>query len=162
VARRILVHLKRLEMGLYEGIPHLLTPVITEPRKASNALRNAVLEMERRLLLLAAQGVRNIEQYNRKFRQLQNEPISLFGDSEEGVEDLEPLPCILILIDELADLMMVEGHNLEQPVIRLEQMARAVGMHLAPATRVDSRTVLDVKRAKHLPGRGDMLFLPRV
>jgi S-DNA-T family DNA segregation ATPase FtsK/SpoIIIE len=184
--RMILVDLKRLEMGLYEGIPHLLTPVITEPRKAANALRNAVLEMERRLRLLAAQGVRNIEQYNRKVRQLQNEPISLFEDNEEAVEDLETLPYILILIDELADLMMVEGHNVEQSVTRLAQMARAVGMHLVlatqrpsvdvvtglikanfparisfrVATRVDSRTVLDVMGAEHLLGRGDMLFLP--
>jgi S-DNA-T family DNA segregation ATPase FtsK/SpoIIIE len=184
--RMILVDLKRLEMGLYEGIPHLLTPVITEPRKAANALRNAVLEMERRLRLLASQGVRNIEQYNRKVRQLQNEPISLFEDNEEAVEDLETLPYILILIDELADLMMVEGHNVEQSVTRLAQMARAVGMHLVlatqrpsvdvitglikanfparisfrVATRVDSRTVLDVMGAEHLLGRGDMLFLP--
>jgi S-DNA-T family DNA segregation ATPase FtsK/SpoIIIE len=160
--------------------------VITEPRKAANALRNAVLEMERRLRLLASQGVRNIEQYNRKVRQLQNEPISLFEDSEEEVEDLETLPYILILIDELADLMMVEGHNVEQSVTRLAQMARAVGMHLMlatqrpsvdvitglikanfparisfrVATRVDSRTVLDVMGAEHLLGRGDMLFLP--
>jgi S-DNA-T family DNA segregation ATPase FtsK/SpoIIIE len=184
--RMILVDLKRLEMGLYEGIPHLLTPVITEPKKAANALRNAVLEMERRLRLLASQGVRNIEQYNRKVRQLLNEPISLFEDSEEAPEDLEPLPYILILIDELADLMIVDGHNVEQSVTRLAQMARAVGMHLVlatqrpsvdvitglikanfparlsfrVATRVDSRTVLDVMGAEHLLGKGDMLFLP--
>jgi S-DNA-T family DNA segregation ATPase FtsK/SpoIIIE len=164
----------------------LLTPVITEPKKAANALRNAVLEMERRLRLLASQGVRNIEQYNRKVRQLLNEPISLFEDSEEAPEDLEPLPYILILIDELADLMIVDGHNVEQSVTRLAQMARAVGMHLVlatqrpsvdvitglikanfparlsfrVATRVDSRTVLDVMGAEHLLGKGDMLFLP--
>jgi S-DNA-T family DNA segregation ATPase FtsK/SpoIIIE len=184
--RMILVDPKRLEMGLYEGVPHLLTPVITDAKKATNALRNAVLEMERRLRLLAAQGVRNIEQYNRKVRQLLNEPISLFEDSEEAPEDLQPLPYILILIDELADLMMVEGHNVEQSVTRLAQMARAVGMHLVlatqrpsvdvitglikanfparisfrVATRVDSRTVLDVMGAEHLLGKGDMLFLP--
>jgi S-DNA-T family DNA segregation ATPase FtsK/SpoIIIE len=185
--RMILVDPKRLEMGLYEGIPHLLTPVITDSKKATNALRNAVLEMERRLRLLASQGVRNIEQFNRKVRQLRNEPIPLFEeDAVETPEDLEPLPQILILIDELADLMMVEGHNVEQSVTRLAQMARAVGMHLVlatqrpsvdvitglikanfparisfrVATRVDSRTVLDVMGAEHLLGKGDMLFLP--
>jgi S-DNA-T family DNA segregation ATPase FtsK/SpoIIIE len=185
--RMILVDPKRLEMGLYEGIPHLLTPVITDAKKATNALRNAVLEMERRLKLLAGQGVRNIDQYNRKMHQLQNEPRSLF-DEEEAMapEDLRPLPYILILIDELADLMMVERGNVEEAVTRLAQMARAVGMHLVlatqrpsvdvitglikanfpsrisfrVATRVDSRTVLDVMGAEHLLGKGDMLFLP--
>jgi DNA segregation ATPase FtsK/SpoIIIE, S-DNA-T family len=185
--RMILVDPKRLEMGLYEGIPHLLTPVITDAKKATNALRNAVLEMERRLKLLAGQGVRNIDQYNRKMRQLQNEPRSLFDEDEPmGPEDLRPLPYILILIDELADLMMVERGNVEEAVTRLAQMARAVGMHLVlatqrpsvdvitglikanfpsrisfrVATRVDSRTVLDVMGAEHLLGKGDMLFLP--
>lgn len=181
--RMILVDPKRLELGLYEGVPHLLTPVITDARKATNALRNAVLEMERRLRLLAARGVRNIEQYNRKVEQLQYEPGDLF---EEDPEELEPLPYILIVIDELADLMIVEGHNVEQSVTRLAQMARAVGMHLVlatqrpsvdvitglikanfparisfrVATRVDSRTILDVMGAEHLLGKGDMLFLP--
>jgi DNA segregation ATPase FtsK/SpoIIIE, S-DNA-T family len=185
--RMILVDPKRLEMGLYEGIPHLLTPVITDAKKATNALRNAVLEMERRLKLLAGQGVRNIDQYNRKMRQLQNEPRSLFDEDEPmTAEDLRPLPYILILIDELADLMMVERGNVEEAVTRLAQMARAVGMHLVlatqrpsvdvitglikanfpsrisfrVATRVDSRTVLDVMGAEHLLGKGDMLFLP--
>jgi DNA segregation ATPase FtsK/SpoIIIE, S-DNA-T family len=185
--RMILVDPKRLELGLYEGIPHLLTPVITDPKKASNALRNAVLEMERRLRLLASQGVRNIEQFNRKVRQLANEPIPLFEEGDEPMaEELQPLPYILILIDELADLMMVERQNVEESVTRLAQMARAVGMHLVlatqrpsvdvitglikanfpsrisfrVATRVDSRTVLDVMGAEHLLGKGDMLYLP--
>jgi len=185
--RMILVDPKRLEMGLYEGVPHLLTPVITDAKKATNALRNAVLEMERRLKLLAAQGVRNIDQYNKKIRQLMNEPRSLFEDEEETEsEDLRPLPYILIVIDELADLMMLERANVEEAVTRLAQMARAVGMHLVlatqrpsvdvitglikanfpsrisfrVATRVDSRTVLDVMGAEHLLGKGDMLFLP--
>src|ERR1039458_9546772 len=185
--RMILVDPKRLEMGLYEGIPHLLTPVITDAKKATNALRNAVLEMERRLKLLAGQGVRNIDQYNRKMRQLQNEPRSLFDEEEPmTAADLRPLPYILILIDELADLMMVERGNVEEAVTRLAQMARAVGMHLVlatqrpsggvitglikanfpsrisfrVATRVDSRTVLDIMGAEHLLGKGDMLFLP--
>jgi S-DNA-T family DNA segregation ATPase FtsK/SpoIIIE len=184
--RMILVDPKRLEMGLYEGVPHLLTPVITDAKKATNALRNAVLEMERRLKLLAGQGVRNIDQYNRKVRQLMNEPRSLFDDDAAPEEDLRPLPYILIIIDELADLMMVERANVEEAVTRLAQMARAVGMHLVlatqrpsvdvitglikanfpsrisfrVATRVDSRTVLDVMGAEHLLGKGDMLFLP--
>jgi len=183
--RMILVDPKRLELGLYEGIPHLLTPVITDPRKATNALRNAVLEMERRLRILAEQGVRNIDQYNRKICKLQQEPRSLFDD-QSPVEELRPLPYILILIDELADLMMIEGRNVEESVTRLAQMARAVGMHLVlatqrpsvdvitglikanfparisfrVATRVDSRTILDVMGADHLLGKGDMLFLP--
>ncbi len=184
--RMILVDPKRLEMGLYEGIPHLLTPVITDAKKATNALRNAVLEMERRLRLLASQGVRNIDQFNRKVADLANQPIPMFEDPEQPAEDLESLPYILILIDELADLMMLEGHNVEQSVTRLAQMARAVGMHLVlatqrpsvdvitglikanfparmsfrVATRVDSRTVLDVMGAEHLLGKGDMLYLP--
>src|SRR5262249_5792082 len=182
----IMVDPKRVELGIYEGIPHLLTPVITDPRKATNALRNAVLEMERRLRLLAEQGARDIDQQNKKFRKLQAEPRSLFEGEEEPKEELKPLPYILILIDELADLMMLEGRNVEESVTRLAQMARAVGMHLVlatqrpsvdvitglikanfparisfrVATRVDSRTILDVMGSEHLLGKGDMLFLP--
>jgi S-DNA-T family DNA segregation ATPase FtsK/SpoIIIE len=184
--RLIMVDPKRVELGIYEGIPHLLTPVITDAKKATNALRNAVLEMERRLKLLAAQGVRNIDQYNRKIRQLQQEPRNLFEEDEPAPEELKPLPYILILIDELADLMMLERAGVEECVTRLAQMARAVGMHLVlatqrpsvdvitglikanfpsrisfrVATRVDSRTVLDVMGSEHLLGKGDMLFLP--
>ncbi|MBV9405235.1 MAG: DNA translocase FtsK 4TM domain-containing protein, partial [Acidobacteriaceae bacterium] len=183
--RMIMVDPKRVELGIYEGIPHLLTPVITEPKKATNALRNAVLEMERRLKLLAAQGVRNIDQYNRKVAQLRQEPRGLFDDPDED-ENLRPLPYVLILIDELADLMIIERANVEECITRLAQMARAVGMHLVlatqrpsvdvitglikanfpcrisfrVATRVDSRTVLDSMGAEHLLGKGDMLFLP--
>jgi S-DNA-T family DNA segregation ATPase FtsK/SpoIIIE len=183
--RLIMVDPKRLEFGLYEGIPHLLTPVITDAKKATNALRNAVLEMERRLKLLASLGVRNIDQYNKKVRQLQAKPRSLFEDETEE-DALEEIPYVLILIDELADLMMLERANVEESVTRLAQMARAVGMHLVlatqrpsvdvitglikanfpsrisfrVATRVDSRTVLDSMGAEHLLGRGDMLFLP--
>jgi DNA segregation ATPase FtsK/SpoIIIE-like protein len=175
---------KRVELGMYEGIPHLLTPVIVDPKKATNALRNAVLEMERRLRLLAEFGVRNIDQYNKKVRKLLERPRSLFP--EDTTEETKPLPYILILIDELADLMMLEGRNVEESVTRLAQMARAVGMHLVlatqrpsvdvitgiikanfpsrisfrVATRVDSRTVLDVMGAEHLLGKGDMLYLP--
>jgi len=183
--RMIMVDPKRLEFGLYEGIPHLLTPVITDAKKATNALRNAVLEMERRLKLLASQGVRNIDQYNKKVRTLEAQPRSLFAE-ESGEEELEQIPYVLIVIDELADLMMLERANVEESVTRLAQMARAVGMHLVlatqrpsvdvitglikanfpsrisfrVATRVDSRTVLDVMGAEHLLGKGDMLFLP--
>jgi DNA segregation ATPase FtsK/SpoIIIE, S-DNA-T family len=186
--RMIMVDPKRVELGMYEGVPHLLTPVITDPRKATNALKNAVLEMERRLRLLAEQGARNIDQYNKKVRQLRTGPRSLFEEEEnaEPAEELKPLPYILILIDELADLMILEGRNVEESVTRLAQMARAVGMHLVlatqrpsvdvitgiikanfparisfrVATRVDSRTILDVMGSEHLLGKGDMLFLP--
>lgn len=186
--RMIMIDPKRVELGIYEGIPHLLTPVITDPKKATNALRNAVLEMERRLKLLASRQVRNIDQYNKKVKQLAAEPRSLFAEEEGAPEadDLRPLPYILILIDELADLMMLERANVEESVARLAQMARAVGMHLVlatqrpsvdvitglikanfparisfrVATRVDSRTILDVMGAEHLLGKGDMLVLP--
>jgi len=184
--KMIMVDPKRVELGMYEGIPHLLTPVITDPKKATNALRNAVLEMERRLRLLAEQGARNIDQFNRKVRKMQAEPRSLFEDDAPPQEELRPLPYVLILIDELADLMMLEGRNVEESVTRLAQMSRAVGMHLVlatqrpsvdvitgiikanfparisfrVATRVDSRTILDGMGAEHLLGKGDMLFLP--
>lgn len=188
--RMIMIDPKRVELGIYEDIPHLLTPVITDPKKASNALRNAVLEMERRYKLLASHGVRNIDQFNRKMRQRANEPRNLFDEETSDTpvieEDLRPLPYILIIIDELADLMMLERNNVETSVARLAQMARAVGMHLVlatqrpsvdvitgvikanfparisfrVATRVDSRTILDTMGAEHLLGKGDMLFLP--
>jgi S-DNA-T family DNA segregation ATPase FtsK/SpoIIIE len=185
--RMIMIDPKRLELGLYEGIPHLMTPVITDPKKATNALRNAVLEMERRLRLLAEQGARSIDQYNKKIRKMREQPRNLFEDEEATAqEELRPLPYVLILIDELADLMMLEGRNVEESVTRLAQMARAVGMHLVlatqrpsvdvitglikanfparisfrVATRVDSRTILDIMGAEHLLGKGDMLFLP--
>jgi S-DNA-T family DNA segregation ATPase FtsK/SpoIIIE len=160
--------------------------IITDPKKATNALRNAVLEMERRLRLLAEYGVRNIDQFNKKIRKLQEQPRELFADEENTQDEIRTLPFILILIDELADLMMLEGRNVEESVTRLAQMARAVGMHLVlatqrpsvdvitglikanfparisfrVATRVDSRTILDVMGAEHLLGKGDMLFLP--
>ena len=177
--RLILVDPKRVELGMYEGIPHLLTPIITEPKLAANALRNAVREMERRLKLLASRAVRNIDQYNKLF---EGAMPSLF---DEG-EDNEPLPFIVIIIDELADLMMLDRANVEESITRLAQMARAVGIHLILATqrpsvdvitglikaniptrisfrlatKVDSRTILDTNGAEALLGRGDMLFLP--
>ena len=175
--RLILVDPKRLELGNYDGVPHLFTPIITEPKLAANALRNAVREMERRLKLLAEKGVRNIAQYNKLF-----EAPSLFGDDSEET----PLPYIVIIIDELADLMMLDSGNVEESITRLAQMARAVGIHLVLATqrpsvdvitglikanfparisfrvasKVDSRTILDANGAEALLGRGDMLYLP--
>jgi len=178
--RLILVDPKRLELGNYEGVPHLYTPIITEPKLAANALRNAVREMERRLKLLAARGVRNIDQYNRLFDQ--NGTPSLFAEES----DEKPIPYIVIIIDELADLMMLDSHNVEESITRLAQMARAVGIHLVlatqrpsvdvitglikanfparvsfrVATKVDSRTILDANGAEALLGKGDMLYLP--
>jgi S-DNA-T family DNA segregation ATPase FtsK/SpoIIIE len=177
--RLILVDPKRVELGMYEGIPHLFTPIITEPKLAANALKNAVREMERRLKLLASRSVRNIDQYNRLF----DEQPSLWD--EQGVEET-PLPYIMIIIDELADLMILDKSNVEEAITRLAQMARAVGIHLVLATqrpsvdvitglikanvptrmsfrlstKVDSRTILDANGAESLLGRGDMLFLP--
>jgi S-DNA-T family DNA segregation ATPase FtsK/SpoIIIE len=177
--RLILVDPKRLELGNYEGVPHLYTPIITEPKLAANALRNAVREMERRLKLLAAKGVRNIDQYNRLF---ESATPSLF---EEETDD-KPIPYIVIIIDELADLMMLDSSNVEESITRLAQMARAVGIHLVlatqrpsvdvitglikanfparisfrVATKVDSRTILDANGAEALLGKGDMLYLP--
>jgi len=178
--RLILVDPKRLELGNYEGVPHLYTPIITEPKLAANALRNAVREMERRLKLLASKGVRNIDQYNRLFDN--GGTPSLF---EEDSDD-KPIPYIVIIIDELADLMMLDSSNVEESITRLAQMARAVGIHLVlatqrpsvdvitglikanfparisfrVATKVDSRTILDANGAEALLGKGDMLYLP--
>ena len=177
--RLILVDPKRVELGMYEGIPHLFTPIITEPKLAANALRNAVREMERRLKLLASRSVRNIDQYNKLF---EGTMPSLFDEGEAE----EPLPYIVIIIDELADLMMLDRANVEESITRLAQMARAVGIHLVLATqrpsvdvitglikanvptrisfrlatKVDSRTIIDTNGAEALLGRGDMLFLP--
>ncbi|MES2392436.1 MAG: DNA translocase FtsK [Acidobacteriota bacterium] len=176
--RMIMVDPKRVELGMYEGIPHLFTPIITEAKLAANALRNAVREMERRLKLLAANHVRNIDQFNKLFEH----------GSEYLFEDVnqEPLPYIMIIIDELADLMMLDRSNVEEAITRLAQMARAVGIHLVLATqrpsvdvitglikanvptrmsfrlatKVDSRTIIDSNGAESLLGRGDMLFLP--
>jgi DNA segregation ATPase FtsK/SpoIIIE, S-DNA-T family len=176
--RMILVDPKRVELGMYEGIPHLFTPIITEAKLAANALRNAVKEMERRLKLLAANHVRNIDQFNKLF---ENGSEYLFEDVNQ-----EPLPYIMIIIDELADLMMLDRANVEEAITRLAQMARAVGIHLVLATqrpsvdvitglikanvptrmsfrlatKVDSRTIIDSNGAESLLGRGDMLFLP--
>ncbi len=174
--RLIMIDPKRLELGMYEEIPHLLTPVVVDPKQAANALRWAVREMEERYRTLAAEGVRNIEQYNRNVRLA----------AEDDPEAPKALPFIVVLIDELADLMMVASNEVEESIARLAQMARAVGIHLILATqrpsvdvitglikanlpsrisfrvssRIDSRTILDSNGAEQLLGRGDLLFLP--
>lgn len=182
--KMILIDPKRLELGLYQDIPHLLVPVVTEPKAAQNALKWAVSEMESRYKKLAKRGVRNLDVYNEQVKQL---PIPGFnGQSGEGEEDREPLPYVVIVIDELADLMMTAPREVEESITRLAQMARAVGIHLILATqrpsvdvitglikanfparisfrvasKVDSRTILDSNGAETLLGRGDMLFLP--
>jgi S-DNA-T family DNA segregation ATPase FtsK/SpoIIIE len=180
--KMVLVDPKRLELNLYEGIPHLIAPVVTDPKVASNVLRNATREMENRLKLLAQRGVRNIDQYNRTFQKQQ--PLSLFENVAES--EHKPLPYLIIIIDELADLMMVDTNNVEESITRLAQMARAVGIHLILATqrpsvdvitglikanfparisfrvasKVDSRTILDSNGSESLLGKGDMLYLP--
>jgi DNA segregation ATPase FtsK/SpoIIIE, S-DNA-T family len=179
--RLIMIDPKRLELGMYEDIPHLLTPVVVDPKQAANALRWAVREMEERYKTLAAEGVRNIEQYNRNVQQMLTEKRT----PKDG-EYPKPLPFIIVLIDELADLMMVASNEVEQSICRLAQMARAVGIHLILATqrpsvdvitglikanmpsrisfrvssKTDSRTILDANGAEQLLGKGDMLFLP--
>ncbi len=180
--KMVLVDPKRLELNLYENIPHLIAPVVTDPKVASNVLRNATREMENRLKLLAQRGVRNIDQYNRTFKKDQS--LSLFDNLEES--EHKPLPYLVIVIDELADLMMVDTNTVEESITRLAQMARAVGIHLILATqrpsvdvitglikanfparisfrvasKVDSRTILDSNGSESLLGKGDMLYLP--
>ena len=168
---------------MYEDIPHLLTPVVVDPKQAANALRWAVREMEERYKLLAANGVRNIDQFNRNVKgQLAEQPEAKGPDGKP----IKTLPFIVVIIDELADLMMVAGKEVEESICRLAQMARAVGIHLILATqrpsvdvitgvikanlpariafrvasRIDSRTILDANGAEQLLGKGDMLYLP--
>ncbi len=178
----IMVDPKRLELGVYEDIPNLLTPVVVEPKRASNALKWATKEMENRYKLLASVGVRSIDQFNTLVRKPRN--MELFSDEQNAA--LTPLPYIVIVIDELADLMMVASKDVEDSIMRLAQMARAVGIHLIVATqrpsvdvltgiikanfpsrvsfrvaqKVDSRTILDQMGAQQLLGKGDMLFIP--
>jgi S-DNA-T family DNA segregation ATPase FtsK/SpoIIIE len=179
----ILIDPKRLELSIYEGIPHLITPVVIDPRKAATALRWAVDEMERRYALLSEKGVRNIKGFNISVARGKNakpssDPFTI-GEGEES------LPYIVVVIDELADLMMVSSREVEDSLTRLAQMARAAGIHLMVATqrpsvdvltgiikvnfparisfqlfsKFDSRTILDSNGAERLLGRGDMLFL---
>ncbi len=194
--RMILIDPKMLELAVYEGIPHLLSPVVTDMKEASNALRWCVAEMERRYHLMSALGVRNMAGYNSKVQKAidDGEPIldPLFkNDQIEGLEPAQPeeltqLPNIVIVIDELADMMMVVGKKVEELIARIAQKARAAGIHLILATqrpsvdvitglikaniptriafqvssKVDSRTILDQMGADQLLGHGDMLYLP--
>ncbi|MEO6050821.1 MAG: DNA translocase FtsK, partial [Pyrinomonadaceae bacterium] len=177
----IMVDPKRLELGLYADIPHLSTPIITDPKRAAVALRWAVVEMERRYKDLAGYSVRNIAGYNEKIKGYLKE-----GRLDDNGDPYRKLPYIVIIIDELADLMMVSGKEVEESITRLAQMARAVGIHLVLATqrpsvdvitglikanfpsrisfrvssKVDSRTIIDGNGAEALLGQGDMLFLP--
>ena len=187
--RMILIDPKMLELSVYEGIPHLLAPVITDMRQAGNALNWGVAEMERRYKLMSALGVRNLAGYNQKVRDAIKDgnpithPFTLTPDSPEPLEEL---PLIVIVIDELADLMMVVGKKVEEPIARLAQKARACGIHLVVATqrpsvdvitglikaniptrvafqvssKIDSRTILDQMGAEQLLGQGDMLYQP--
>jgi DNA segregation ATPase FtsK/SpoIIIE, S-DNA-T family len=177
----IMVDPKRLELGLYADIPHLAAPIITDPKRAAFSLRWAVAEMERRYKELAGWGVRNIDGFNTDVMRR-----NLVQEYDDNGEPWKTLPYIVIIIDELADLMMVSGHEVEEAITRLAQMARAVGIHLVLATqrpsvdvitglikanfpsrisyrvssKVDSRTIIDANGAERLLGRGDMLFLP--
>jgi S-DNA-T family DNA segregation ATPase FtsK/SpoIIIE len=181
--RMIMIDPKRLELGMYEEIPHLLTPVVVDPKKAANALRWAVREMEERYKTLAAEGVRNIEQYNRNIRLVLQERGAAAATDPDAPKTL---PFVVVVIDELADLMMVASNEVEESICRLAQMARAVGIHLILATqrpsvdvitglikanlpsrisfrvssKTDSRTILDGNGAEQLLGKGDMLFMP--
>ena len=187
--RLILIDPKMLEMSVYEGIPHLLCPVVTDMKQAANALKWGVGEMERRYKLMSKMGVRGLASYNKKIDdakergELLPNPFSL---TPEAPEPLERLPFIVIVIDELADLMMVVGKKIEELIARLAQKARACGIHLILATqrpsvdvitglikaniptrlsfqvssKIDSRTILDQMGAEALLGMGDMLYMP--
>ena len=172
----LMIDPKKVELTMYDGVPHLLAPVVTNPRKAAQALNKVVQEMERRYELFAATGVRNIDGYN---EQVDN------YNKEQGT-GYEAMPKIVVFIDELADLMMVASNEVESAIIRLAQMARAAGIHMIIATQrpsvdvitgiikanvpsrlafavsssIDSRTILDSNGAEKLLGRGDMLFQP--
>jgi len=180
----IMVDPKRIELSMYDGIPHLITPVVTDVKKATNALFWAVREMEHRYELLSGQKTRNIDQYNRKIKKSPAPPAT--EKDGEAAAPPKPLPYIVIIIDELADLMMVASRDVEVALTRLAQMARAAGIHLILATqrpsvdvltgiikanfptrltfqvssKTDSRTIIDTNGAESLLGMGDMLFLP--
>lgn len=187
--RLILIDPKMLEMSVYEGIPHLLAPVVTDMRHAANALNWCVGEMEKRYRLMSKMGVRNLAGYNSKIRDAikREEPIpNPFSLTPDAPEPLQALPHIVVVIDELADLMMVVGKKIEELIARLAQKARAAGIHLVLATqrpsvdvitglikaniptriafqvssKIDSRTILDQMGAETLLGQGDMLYMP--
>ncbi len=194
--RMIMVDPKMLELSVYEGIPHLLTPVVTDMKEAANALRWCVMEMEQRFRLMASLGVRNLAGYNKKIKEAEKNgerlPNPLYrtdlpeGQEQSQEEYLQHMPYIVVIIDELADMMMVVGKKVEELIARLAQKARAAGIHLLLATqrpsvdvitglikanipsriafqvssRIDSRTILDQMGAETLLGHGDMLYLP--
>lgn len=190
--RFVMVDPKMLELSAYEGIPHLITPVITDPKKAAGALRSIVREMGRRYKLMAEKGARNIDRYNQVIAAEQEKasktgkPKKTDEGPEDEAQDHQRLPYIVVVIDELADLMMTSGKDVEEALVRLSQMARAAGIHLLVATqrpsvdvvtglvktnfpariafklpsKTDSRTILDAGGAETLLGEGDMLFLP--
>lgn len=196
--RLIMIDPKMLELSVYEGIPHLLAPVVTDMKQAANALRWGVAEMERRYQLMAALGVRNIAGYNKRVKEAIDsgkpikDPVAMMRASndptfdQKTIQDLTTLPYIVVIIDELADLMMIVGKKVEELIARLAQKARASGIHLVLATqrpsvdvitglikanipcriafqvsaKVDSRTILDQGGAESLLGHGDMLYLP--
>jgi S-DNA-T family DNA segregation ATPase FtsK/SpoIIIE len=192
--RFLMIDPKMLELSDYENIPHLLLPVVTNPKKAAVALKWLVNEMERRYTVLAEKGVRNIEHYHQRMEKELKEKGKVYkrkgdlleGNEEKTPEPMEKIPYIMVVIDELADLMMISSREVEESITRLAQMARAVGIHLLLATqrpsvdvltgiikanfparisfqvtsKVDSRTILDTIGAEHLLGAGDMLFLP--
>jgi S-DNA-T family DNA segregation ATPase FtsK/SpoIIIE len=189
--RLILIDPKMLELSVYDGIPHLLAPVVTDMKEAANALRWCVAEMDQRYRLMAALKVRNISGFNRKVREAKEAKQPILdplhpADSELPAQELQPMPYIVVVVDELADMMMVVGKKVEELIARLAQKARASGIHLILATqrpsvdvltgliksniptriafqvssRVDSRTILDQMGAEQLLGHGDMLFLP--
>ena len=173
----VLIDPKMVELSVYNGVPHLLIPVVTDAKLAANALRKVVKEMERRYKLFAAGGVRNMTEYNQKVAE---------NNEDKTKPVMTPLPYILVVVDELSDLMMVGGHDVEGAIVRLGQMARAAGIHMILATQrpsvdvitglikanvpsrisfavssgVDSRTILDQTGAEKLLGRGDMLYMP--
>ena len=173
----VLIDPKMVELSVYNGVPHLLIPVVTDAKLAANALRKVVKEMERRYKLFAAGGVRNMTEYNQKVAE---------NNEDKTKPIMTPLPYILVVVDELSDLMMVGGHDVEGAIVRLGQMARAAGIHMILATQrpsvdvitglikanvpsrisfavssgVDSRTILDQTGAEKLLGRGDMLYMP--
>ena len=187
--RLILVDPKMLELSVYEGIPHLLAPVVTDMRQAASALNWCVAEMEKRYRLMSSLGVRNLAGYNQKVRDAEKEGNKLtnpFTLTPESPEPLEEMPLIVVVIDELADMMMVVGKKVEELIARLAQKARASGIHLVLATqrpsvdvitglikaniptrvafqvssKIDSRTILDHMGAEALLGQGDMLYQP--
>jgi S-DNA-T family DNA segregation ATPase FtsK/SpoIIIE len=187
--RLILVDPKMLELSVYEGIPHLLAPVVVDMKQAAYALQWCVAEMERRYKLMSSQGVRNLAGFNTKVKDAQKagQPLTNpFSLTPEAPEPLQELPLIVVVIDELADLMMVVGKKVEELIARLAQKARAAGIHLILATqrpsvdvitglikaniptrvafqvssKIDSRTILDQMGAEALLGQGDMLYLP--